>query len=230
MTYEPSDIYDYDHDFYDEPSEFEQKMDELKETLMDSIKQEHKDEITRLRKENVELQEVKKNLKSIEREYNQKCAELETRKRQLVYEVRKERLAELMSDFRVELFKASSTRELGEKCSKCNENRYINFKSPQGNDMTERCTCAVGRTVYKPTAHVCSSFENRSGKLIAWYKEHKDADGMRLEELSYSDAPRLIYNGEKFEDIKERYHNVYFKTEEECQAYCDWLTEREDRA
>lgn len=229
MSYEPNEIHGYDHDFYDEPSEFEQKLEELKGFLMDSVKKEHQENVRQLIKQNKELQEVQRNLEDVKREYNQKLVELDMRKRDLVYEVRKERLAELMSDFRVELFRASSTRELGEKCNKCNENRYINFKSPQGNDVTERCNCAVGRTVYKPTAHVCSSFENRSGKLIAWYKEHKDADGMRLEELSYSDAPRLIYNGEKFEAIKERYHNVYFKTEEECQAYCDWLTEREDK-
>ncbi|WP_068505903.1 hypothetical protein [Paenibacillus kribbensis] len=219
----------YDRDFYDEPSEFEQKVDELKETLMDSVKDEHKQEVDRLRKENAELQEVKRNLESIKREYNQKCVEIDMQKRDLLYEVRKERLAQLMGDFQVELFKAYPTHENGEKCDKCDENRYIHYKSPQGKNQTEKCDCSKGRTVYKPTAHVCSNFESRSGKFIAWYKEYKDADGMRLEELSFSDVPRLIYNGERFEDIKERYFTVYFKTEEECQTYCDWLTEQEGK-
>lgn len=55
----------YDNDFYNEPSEFEEQIDQLKESLMNAVRDEHKAEVERLRKENAELQEVKRAFETI---------------------------------------------------------------------------------------------------------------------------------------------------------------------
>lgn len=50
---------------------------------------------------------------------------------------------------------------------------------------------------------------------------------MELDSLGVSGVAKFIWAGESFENIAEPHYNVYFRTEEECQAYCDWLTEKE---
>ncbi|CAH1054073.1 hypothetical protein [Paenibacillus pseudetheri] len=140
----------FDDDFYREPSEFEEQIDQFKESLMNAVKDEHKAEIERLRKENAELQEIKQNLETIKRDYNQKVVELDMQKRNLKNEVRRERLLELMGDLKVELFTARKNWKSGPKCEKCDERRKINFLSPSGKKLSEDCGCNNNISFYKP--------------------------------------------------------------------------------
>ncbi|MFF2016245.1 hypothetical protein [Paenibacillus sp. NPDC058177] len=219
--------HEYDHEFYREPSEFEGQINVLKESLMNAIKDEHKAEVERLRRENAELQEVKRTLETIKRDYNQKVVELDMQKRDLKNEVRRERLVHIMDNLKFELFRAGKDWMSGPKCEKCDEGRQIHFLSPSGKKCSEDCDCKKRNYFYKPSTHICSSFEVRNGKVLAWYKPYSDADGMELEYLGGSNAPRFIYSGESFESIKEDFYGVYFRAEEDCQRYCDWLTEQE---
>lgn len=220
-------MYDFGDEFYNEPSEFDIQMDAFKETLLNAVKDEYKAEMERLRKENSELQEVKQNFDQIKREYNQKTVELDMAKRNLKNEVRRERLLDLMGDFKVELYRAQSYFMSGPKCDKCDEARKIHYKSPLGKPMVEECDCKDNITYYKPKLFVCSSFELRNGDFIAWYEPYRETDGMRLESIGSTTVPKFIYKGEDFESIKETHYYVYFRTQEECQAYCDWLTAKE---
>lgn len=132
-----------------------------------------------------------------------------------------------MGDSKMELFTARMNWKSGPKCDKCDALRRIQFLSPSGKKMMEECICKNNISFYAPRTHICSSFEFRNGKFMAWYKPYSDADGMELEYLGGSSVPRIIYSGECFESIQETHYNVYFRTEEDCQAYCDWLTEKE---
>lgn len=217
----------WDEEFYNEPSEFEQQIYEFKQGLMNAVKDEYKEEMESLRKENTELQQVKNNLDQIKREYNQKVVELDMQRRTLKNEVRRERLLELMGDFKVELYRADWKRKDGPKCDKCDDTRRIHFESPTGRKMTEECTCKGSFKYYKPRLHVCSSFELRNGEFIAWYKPYRDTDGMEIECLGSLNVPRRFYCGESFENLPEYHYETYFTTEAECQAYCDWLTAKE---
>lgn len=219
----------YDEDFYNEPSEFEQQVEEFKESLLTAVKEEYKAEIDLLRKENADLQEVKRNFESIKHDYNQKVRELETQKINLKNEVRRERLLELMGDFKAELFSPRRNSKSGPKCDKCDKNRRIHFLSPSGNKLYEDCICKNNILFYEPRTSICSSFAVMNGEFIAWYKSYSidRADGMGLESLGVSGVAKFIWDGEDFEKIEERYYDVFFKTMEECQAYCDWLTEKE---
>ena len=55
--------YYYD-DFYNEPSEFDEKMEELKESLAGAVKSEFLEEMERLKKENKKLQGIKETTKT----------------------------------------------------------------------------------------------------------------------------------------------------------------------
>ncbi|MGG1618282.1 hypothetical protein [Paenibacillus sp. NRS-1781] len=219
---------DYD-DFYGEPSEFEQKWNELKGQLMDSVKDEHKQEVARLRKENAELREVKSNLDETKHEHNQKLHELDLQKRDLERVVRKERLDQLMGDFKLELWVPESDYKLGEKCDKCDDNRRFHYKTPMGRNDSETCGCAVKIPYYKPELYTVYSFGtyDNGSKLRPWYrKKYRDQD---YYESDSSYAAEAIYEGETFEEFRKKSEDEYrafFKDKDDCQAYCEWLAER----
>ena len=85
-------MYEWDDEFYNEPSEFDMQVDQFKQTLMNMVKDEYKEEMFRLAKENEELQQVKADFDQIKQSYQQKERELERVKVGLKNEVRRERL------------------------------------------------------------------------------------------------------------------------------------------
>jgi hypothetical protein len=215
---------DYE-DFYHEPSEFEMKMEELKQSLLNSVKEEYINEMERLRKENEELQEVKKNFNGIVQNFkNQKC-QLEMEYQTLKNNVRKERLVELMEDNKVIMYKAYSRRELPPKCDKCDANRKIKYISPLGRETREDCLCNEGKTVYYPNEFIRYEFRLNSDKnsVTAWYRQYsEDRDGFVTDSSIHAD---YIYTSDiKFEDVKQ--YGTFFKSKVECQSYCDWLNSK----
>ncbi|MEB4785009.1 hypothetical protein P5G60_25095 [Paenibacillus jamilae] len=223
-------MYDYD-DFYDEPSEFDQKMEELKESLMDSVKQDHKDEVARLRKENAELQEVKRTLKTLQSTYEMKERELNREIKEAESKVRHLRLSTLLESFGVTLFSADMDFVKLPKCDKCDEKRRIHYKTPLGRESYERCTCDESVVYYKPRENTLTEFKfGRNREMLAWYKVSKsksDSEDDYAEIASTTMLKQLYQEGMKFEDLQK--HGVFFKKEEECQAYCDWLNEKRDK-
>lgn len=119
-------MYYYD-DFYDEPSEFEKMIDEFKESLAKSVKEEYMAKMVRLEKENAELQDVKNNFEAIKYEHKQKMQELNHKIAKSKDEVRRERLSILMQDFEVVMYKVVTSRIEKPKCDKCNANRKKDF-------------------------------------------------------------------------------------------------------
>ena len=67
----------YYDDFYNEPSEADIYIEELKDKIRTEVKEDIINELEKLRKENKELQDVKNNINKLEKEYNQKKNELE---------------------------------------------------------------------------------------------------------------------------------------------------------
>jgi len=208
----------YYEDFYDEPSEFERKIDEFKSSLLESIRSEYKAEMERLRKENAELQEVKKRIKEIEREREREKTDLEEVKRKAVDEAKKKRLADLLKDYKEIVYGVKSFISVGPKCDKCDSDRKISYKTPMGRDAKENCTCADKIITYKPREAEATSLEHRSadGKVEVNYY---DPDNDRFITLL------TIYDdGMDYQDINK--YSIYFETEEECQKYCDWLNQK----
>ncbi|MDF1511083.1 hypothetical protein Gp_81 [Bacillus phage vB_Bacillus_1020A] len=215
----------YDEDFYYEPSEFDLKVEEFKESLSVSVKEEFLSEMERLRKENAELQEVKANFKQIKAEYDQKKRELDFEKSNLKSQVRRERLSELMKDFEVIMYRAYSKTVFPPKCDTCDRNRRIKYTTPLGREAYEDCQCKKGKTVYSPREYICKSFEmDQDGKkLKAWYV-FKDNDDYAS--FDYSTFAKTIYHeGLKYEDLNN--YDTFFKSTEECQGYCDFLNAKE---
>lgn len=226
--------YDYE-DYYNEPSEFEVMIDELKQSLMNSVKQEHKDEIERLRKENKELQEIKKNFNNIKSDYELKVSELEFKESELERKVKRMRLDELFSEeFSVIMYTPeSSVSVMKPKCDKCNSERKIEYKTPSGKTAKEDCICAKRYGKYMAKPYYLAEFrKSRSSDglpLLMWYKKYRDYssdyDGYTYD---YSSLTKVIYDGtQSYEELdKVSPYDIKFRNEEDCQKYCDYLNKK----
>jgi hypothetical protein len=216
----------YDEEFYNEPSEFELMIDDLKASLEKSVKEEFMTEMERLRAENTELQSVKRNFNSIQAEYRDKHLQLELDRENLERTVRRERLSALMKDFEVVMYQAVIKRTQHPKCDKCNDYRKVKYRTPLGRWAEEYCDCADSEIAYTPKTSIRYEFKiNSKNTLSVWYKLETSGD----DEYAINDprfAEVAYQEGMQYEDLDRR--DTFFKTEQECQGYCDYLNERKD--
>lgn len=222
--------YDYD-EYYAEPSEFEEKCSELVQMLKDSATEELKSELGRLRKENAEMKDIVNN-------YNQKVKELEQAKRsyewneqsfreKITKEVRKLRLSKLLEDFQTTLYIVRNNGKDKPKCDKCDEEGYIHYLSPRGDEKKEKCECRDKIPFYEVEQADCCEFKIRdewgNEKIVGWYRRHiSDRSGHDDYYDSATYASDKIYNGTGFDKIVNYYY-VYFRDKETAQEYADWL-------
>ena len=230
MSYYGWDAGDY------EPSEFEEKCDELKTMIKQSALKEINDELVRLKSENTSM-------KSIVDNFNNKVKELEQEKQKYIWnenklkeeitcQLRKERLSNLLDGFQTTLYTINNEGKKQPKCNKCDENRYIHFKSPSGKDMTELCECCRSNNFYVVKESECKEFricdfsnDNRKGKLIGWYKlrRARDNDYDYYENSDY--AYDSIYDNQPFEEVNR--NKIYFYDKDKAKEYTDWLNNKE---
>lgn len=218
--------YENETGFY-EPSEYDIMVDEFKKTLRESVKEEYKEEMAKLKAENAELQETKKNMDSIKEEHRLAMQKLEFERKCIEYKVRRERLSKLMEENKVILYKADYDFVHMPKCDKCDKDRRIHYKTPSGKDAYEYCECDKRGKVYKPIEAFLYEFRlNRHGnELITFYrmKEWNDEeDYCQLDD--YSTLNDGVYKGQEYDTLKS---SILFETEEECQGYCEYLNKLE---
>lgn len=218
-------MYRDEDDFYREPSEFEQQIDGLKETLMKSIKEDYISKMNRLKTENFELQKIKKNFVQMQQDFQNKERQLDMDRQELKQTVYRERLSVLMKDFEVLMFKADYKSVLPPKCDKCSEKRKVAYVSPLGKNLEEDCHCNVSSRLYLPAEFIASEFRVNSDnkQMLIWYKMNPGRDYDHASYDSSNLAKTVFEQGMKYEDIKG-YNTTFFRTQEECQGYCDWLT------
>ena len=231
--------YDDCEDYY-EPSEFDEKVDEFKDYLRGSVKDEIKKELEDLKKENQSLQHIKENWDKLEREQKQKLNELKDKLSACKADASRKRLDELFKETGMDviLYRVDWNSVYPPKCDKCDKDRLLHFVSPLGKPMAEECDCTKMFKKYSPKAYYMAEFRrNRyyeSGKertMIFWFKKYEDYsndyDGYQYDS---SDAEKLVYTNENYQDLFDRFgeysSGLYFRSEEECQGYCDWLNNK----
>lgn len=209
---------DYE-DYYEEPSEFEQQIDEFKTSLYNSVKEEHKLEMDKLIKENNELQEIKRNFNKIESEYKQKQRELERKIESAERDAKRLRLTELMQELKQSLWQKSRTSVYEKKCDKCDNARKIHFTSPSGKDMTEDCKCAKNIIKYEPCEYELYSFQQNKDEIGKWYKKKYEDEDYYTED---GDRMKLLVKSEEdFQFVNNNTYGIFFISKELCQKYCD---------
>ena len=225
-------MYDYE-DFYDSYSPFDQQIDEFKQSLLQSVKDEYVKELDRLRKENEELQEVKTNFEKVKYDYSIKKQELQREYDELKRNVRREYIGQLMKDTEVEYFGVESQRKsTKEKCNKCNNNRYIEYKTPLGKAASEKCDCDRPINEFFVTSIILKSLSFRDGKAQAWYKVKGEYDKKPRHDdwLEYYDdsihSNKLIKDESEFKKVSY-YGSTMFETKELAEKYAEYRNNAE---
>ena len=211
----------FDENWCEEPREEEMA---LIEAIKENVKQDIKQEMERLRKENEELQQYKQErqeVENIKKLYESRLqTEVETYKREL----RTAKIKELFGDYIVIGWGVKQKITLPPKCNKCDQNRYVHFKSPSGKDLMEPCQCAKGKKEYFPLELYLirikqGSIFNGERKIFNYYAPSvHDSD-------DYRDVFDRVYKGEPFEKVNV--WNAVSLNKEDCKKYFTWKTEQE---
>lgn len=231
--------YDYDA-YWAEPSEFDQQVEEFKDTLRNSVKDEIKEKIAFLEKELEEVKEFRDEKKKFIQEYESKINEMKNKVDSVKRDVKeseekwkKARLYQLLGDYLTVGWKIGYAFEYGEKCDKCDKDRRIHFTSPQGREYTEECQCAKGHYKYFPKEATLSKFYVRKknfpwsddGKVDCYNRCYTVTD---CDDFDRYESTECVYTHSDNVDYKKV--NVYydvFLNEEDCQKFCDWKNEQE---
>lgn len=212
----------FEENWCEEPREEETA---LIEAIKEGVRQDIKTEMERLRKENAELQQYKKErqeVESVKKWYESRLqTEVEAYKRTL----RQGKIKEFFRDYIETGWGVGCNTILPPKCNKCDEKRLVHFKSPRGKEFTELCDCAFGKMVYKPIELTLIGFSKYRDEIIRYFI---DRDHTTENYWEYEDATSNIYDGKTpFEDLNCR--GIVFLDKETCERYCAWKTEQEAR-
>lgn len=158
----------WDDGDYFEPGEFDEKIEELKNELRESVKKEINDEIEKLRKENKELQGIKRNFESVKKDFERKKDECDRAIRNAESKAKQARLKELMEHFKVTLWAVSWDYRYKKKCDKCDKNRRIQVVLPSGKTVDDECSCRVNKKVYYPKENVLYELIERNREFMTW--------------------------------------------------------------
>lgn len=222
----------YEDEFY-EPSEAEAKMQEITDMLKESVKQEIKSELERLREENAELRQYKEKQRENDAELARALRELKAGKEKLERDVKKARIRELFGDHIVSAWVVQRIYSQKPKCNKCNSERKIEFLSPRGKKCKEDCECSECMVSYVPQKTELIEFKTSDEwSDVKWRCVYYSAptiwyDGTEIEDSVH----RLsnVYAGEPFSDIGESYRatQTVFLDEAKCREFCDYLNNKE---
>lgn len=234
----------YYDDFYNEPSESDIAIEELKEHLRNEVKSEILNKLERLEKENKELQEIKNNKNKLELEYQEKERQLEREYKLKERDLMKRPIQELLEIIQEEYYYVSYNYLEKEKCDKCNNERKIELVDAYGRKHYVNCVCKDNYKseylVKEKYIGVITEISKRNGHLKMWVdftykKSNYDKDDMYISG-TYFDKDSIIYSFDDFitkneKKIKEELEKGYgfssyiFSKKEEAQKFADYLNE-----
>lgn len=218
------DFIDYD-DFYNEPSESDIAIEELKEHLRNEVKSEILNKLERLEKENKELQEVRKKWLNIKRELESKIASVELEKEAILRNARREIYDATLQDLFDNCTLFSKIYEVDKrnyidkpKCSKCNDERKYQIITPDGVEHTVDCSCQSSYSLFELA-------EDKNIKVYVQKGKREDNFSFRISKdetytYGYEISKKDIY--EKAEDVPaNKTYKIYFSTKEEANRFIE---------
>lgn len=218
----------YFEEEYYEPEEIEFIMDEYKERLSKILKDSAKEEIESILKRNDILNKENETLRDKVKSIERRERDLKFKEETLERDIRRKYFSEIMKDFNTVLYSSKSNSRYIKKCDKCDDHRNLHFKTPLGNDATEYCLCKKSVYIYAPVEHLCTAFKvnRRDGGVFMWYKRNEEKSEDEYFSYGGSDVLKTIWNESMNYNDSLCHPGIYFKTEMDCQKYCDWLNER----
>lgn len=215
--------YDYQDEYF-EPSEYDQQVEEFKQTLKDSVRADIQKELKHLRASNAEMSEKLRDLNKLTREAEvaklRYEREIESAKTTAKADVMRESAEELLRVLSAPAYRVTSEWVYDSECVKCNGTQKVHYQTPRGKDMTEVCVCYDSRTRhYKTEEMVAWSADHRNRKLMVWHKPVRTLD----EDDRWDTIVLKNPEGVSLEDRMDDYHSYGFTTEAAAQEVADAL-------
>lgn len=237
---DPKGCIHYDAYKYDDEDSFNNEVEiqasTLVENLRTAIRHEYESEIRRLETE----LETLKHYRDEKDLFDKTVSTLKWKVQMLEKEIEQRAKQLRLNEFIEFAYKpcyvvSSSTDYMYEKCDKCDENRFIHFKSPSGKELTENCKCAERKfTYYVEEARLVKFIEDDKrpeqefpGVYVEFLVDH---DLVKFDRHMLSDLHtyRIFYNGkEKLEDMDSwDLSNQYYRNNEDAEEAVKVLTSR----
>lgn len=229
--YYGDDFFCDDDEFY-EPSEAEAKLREITDMLKGAVRQEVKDELERLRRENAELQQYKDKQEENDARLAQALDEFKAEKEKIERTVKRARIRELLGEYIVGGWVVQRVYTEKPKCDKCNEKREIVYYTPRGKERRESCECAEATLSYRvQTTELIEIETMKSFGELKWLRVYYTAptiwkDGREGEESI--ERTSKVYDGKPFDEIADYWcTSIVFFDEAKAQEFCDYLNNKE---
>lgn len=208
-------------DDYYEPSEFDELMEEFKQSIIDNVRDSLKNKIKMLEEENAKFEDIKKKWKQMQREHEQALYNLQVKTENAEREAKRQKAKDILDSIAIIGYRPGFEYTKLPKCNKCDDMRRIHFTSPLGREMTEPCTCDKGIKSYFPKEEKLICFyANETIRDMYFSCTDRDRERWELAADVYKQLP---------EDLsKINSYRAVFLNKEDCQKYCDWLMENEE--
>lgn len=168
-----SEMYEPGYDYFHEPTEFEQDIHGFMESLRKAVKKEITDEMKELRATVKEQAEKLTHLDALELEALQKSNEygrmMARAERDAEEKVRQEGIRKLLDVLAEPRYRIGTSRQPQRKCSRCNEDRKLEYKTPRGKVAYEPCECAATTLIWTVEEQYVHEISKHFGQLIVWY-------------------------------------------------------------
>lgn len=213
----------WDEDDYFEPSEFDEKIEELKNELKQSVKKKSTMRLRNCVRKTKKLQGIKENFESVKKDYERKKAECDIAIQNAEYKAKHARLKELMEYFKIDLWSVTWSYQYKEKCNKCGKGRKIKVTLPSGRIVDDKCQCGISKIVHYPREERLYRLSDEYRRLSAWYELSSSAeDG---DSFTYTtDVKAVIDHNKEFKEIdRKNLRGIFFTTKEECQEFCNYI-------
>ena len=229
----------FDDDYFYEETEFDERINELKDSLKKQVKEEIKNKIEELTKRNKELEERQKNLSSLEKEYQNKIRNFEYEKNQIIRNTKQDMYNANLKQFLDFVFEHQVLYQVDcksieqEKCPYCDDRRFIKTKDILGREYITKCKCSN----YKDGYFV------KENKCILYFRKQKYSNDFKMilnvKNDVYDNTELFGFSGEKnkvsdklYERFDENnppknYFDAFFTIKEEAQKYADYLNKLE---
>ena len=238
--------WDYEEPYW-EPSEADILFDDVKNKLLDAVKSSIKADMealkTRneyLKQRNKELEQHARNLATKERELQYKAENIEREIERKFYEKAVDNILSKAVEESCVYF-AQNTPHSRPKCDLCNDKRELVHTWPSGKTVSTRCECSDSDYWFEPAEAVIttlkysmrhSRYQSERCYAVNTYYKPFGADG--YDDYDYREF-KITYVVDEFTEETKNLHNdlgwrnhIGFKTQEECQKYCDWLNEKRE--
>lgn len=207
-------------EYWEDYSEYDAVAEELKASLINSVKSEIENQLDKLTKENVELYAKLANLKNLETEAETKLKFAERKERDAEAKGLHVTATKLLESLQKPAYQVCHISIEQDKCDKCNDKRQFDFTYPSGKLGTEYCECYYpkGSYIIKEAIGVEARIDFWGGKreLKIWYEPYDKDSG-----TIYSRSITTIYDGQEFTTMSGM--NYIFYDPDTAQNYADYL-------